>query len=73
MACQGKLRLLCKQDNCQLCNNASLKYILQQKKILIRKTRPLFLEWTKKNPTFMGRFSILFTYRISRCIYMYES
>jgi very-short-patch-repair endonuclease len=33
MACQGKIRALCKNDNCEICNNASLKYILQQKQI----------------------------------------
>ena len=33
MACQGKTRSLCKQANCDICSNASLKYILQVKKI----------------------------------------
>ena len=33
MACQGKQRSLCKQEHCQICIEASFKYILQQNNI----------------------------------------
>lgn len=33
MACQGKVRALCKKNDCVTCTNASLKFILQENKI----------------------------------------